>query len=146
MKKTELDNSQLGHLNFFNLILEAHGWEDTMEIEKRLDQGESISPEGIRTYWHEQTRLEAQFHAPVYMVSLSIADKAFAKQIHIFFFYDNEPIKILEWIAEVKDRLTPTTYAPLLKYFKENFQQAGDTILLTDSPSKVYELASTNSR
>jgi len=145
MKKTELNDLQLGQLNLFNLILECNGWEDNLEVEKRLDRGENVKPEGIRNYVNDYSRLEAQFHAPVYMLSLSITDKDSKQNIHLFFFYDDKPHRILEWLVSIKDQLTFQTYAPLLKQFKENYQQAGDTILLTDSPSTVYELASTNS-
>lgn len=146
MKKSELNNLQTGHLNLFNLILECNGWEDPLKVEDRLDKGECINPEGIRSYWNEMAKLEAQFHAPVYMISLSISSPASSRNIHIFFFYEDKPQRILEWIAGIKDQLNLQTYAPLLKQFKQELQESGDTILLTDSPSKVYELASANPR
>lgn len=146
MKKSELTNLQLEHLNLFNLILECHGWEDLAGIERQLDQGQPTNPEGIRTYWCEQTRLEAQFHAPVFMVSLSIMDERAARSIHVFFFYENGPEHVLEWIAQVKDRLSFQTLASLLREYKEQHELPGDTLLLTDSPSKVYEMASASSR
>ena len=42
MRKAEMTKPQLRDLNVFNLILESHGWVDQDDIEKRLDNGETL--------------------------------------------------------------------------------------------------------
>lgn len=140
MKKSELNHLQSEHLNFFNLILEYHNWEDTNGIEKALDGGESVNPEGVRNYSNEKVQLEAQFHAPIQMLSLRVSDHQQKQNVHIFFYYGNSPVHILEWLGSICNDLDLEKLPSLLHVYRNRFAEIDETILISVTPSKVYEL------
>ncbi|MEL6194458.1 MAG: hypothetical protein AAFR66_20530 [Bacteroidota bacterium] len=116
MKKSALTASQLAHLNVFSLILECDGWADPLAIERRFDGGEELSPEGMRVFESNQRVLEAQFHAPVNMITLSISTPDKEEKIVLFFLYASKPEKILEWMVSVKNSINTVNYS---KYLEE---------------------------
>ena len=136
MEKYNLTNTQLKDLGLFNLILECDGWADTEEHEKRLDRGENVKPEGRRVRSNGQAILEAQFHAPLNMISLRINDVNKADQVLFHFMYDTRPERILEWLVENSQTLCMETYP-------ESFMRLDgkcEMILLEVSKNEIYEV------
>ena len=133
MKKTLLSQTQLADLNFFHLILESYGWDDMEDSELKLDNGLDINPEGSRIFRKSYTVLKAEFHAPVNMITLKIGDCISNEEVKFHFFYDESPIKLLEWVVSVSEDLSTQTYPELLK------QTHGccDLILLQVSDSRI---------
>ncbi len=129
MKKTELTQDQINQLNIFTLILECDGWSDQMDIEENLDNGENVVPEGCRSISQGATVLEAQFHAPVNMISLSISDIRYRCKVGIFFLYVNQPERIIEWIVNVREQLSLFNYRDRLNKIKH----LGSTIMVAVS-------------
>ncbi len=136
MRKAELTKTQLRDLNVFNLILEYQGWADQQEIEKRLDAGELVNPEGIRVKSGQNAMLQARFHAPVNMISLRITDLSSDEKVQFHFLYDDRPERILEWISEIGDQLSLDTYPDLLKQADDKCEM----ILLEVSDTEIYEV------
>ncbi|MEM6764225.1 MAG: hypothetical protein AAF824_14175 [Bacteroidota bacterium] len=115
MKKSSLTASQLDHLNLFSLILECDGWADPLAIERKFDEGEEVSPEGMRVYEYQKRILEAQFHAPVNMITLGISTQGEEEKVVLFFLYMSKPEKILEWMVAVKDKISTDNYSTYLE-------------------------------
>lgn len=136
MKKIELNDTQLKHLNLFYLILECDGWIDEQACEKKLDDGLDINPEGAMIYRSEDRLLEVQLHIPVNMISLSIADRTLKHKIDLFFFYDAHPEAILEWLVRHRSKITIKNYHHKLKKSPDLCK----TILLAESTAESIEL------
>jgi len=136
MKKTELSKAQLQHLQMFNLILECDGWVDYLSVEEQLESGKDMNPEGIMSLRDDSLILEAQFHIPVQMISLSISDRIERRKVDIFFLYDQHPEHILEWIVSIRPQLQIHTYRRLLKE-ESNICK---TIFLAESNPERIEL------
>ncbi len=136
MKKTELSKAQLQHLQMFNLILECDGWVDYLSVEEQFEAGKDMNPEGIMSLRDDSLILEAQFHIPVQMISLSISDKIVRRKVDIFFLYDQHPEHILEWIVSVRPKLGIDTYRKLLK----DDSNICKTIFLAESNPERIEL------
>ncbi|RMG23364.1 MAG: hypothetical protein D6730_14600 [Bacteroidetes bacterium] len=136
MRKAELTELQLRDLNVFNLILECHGWIDQQGIEKKLDAGELVNPEGIRVKSGKNAILQARFHAPVNMISLRITDLYLDEKVQFHFLYDEKPERILEWMTEISDDLSLETYPELLKQANGKCEM----ILLEVSDTEIYEV------
>ena len=136
MRKVEMTKPQLRDLNIFNLILESNGWVDQDDIEKRLDNGETVNPEGLRMISGQSAILQARFHAPVNMISLRITDLLIDERVQFHFLYDDRPERILEWIVSVTDQLSMDTYPDLLKTANGRCEM----ILLEVSDTEIYEV------
>ena len=136
MKKSQLTETQLKHLKHFNLILECDGWVDYLSVEDQFEAGKDMNPEGVMSIREESLILEAQFHVPVQMLSLSISDKRLRQKVDIFFLYDQQPEPILEWIVSVRSDLNIHTYRNLLNQHKDICK----TIFLAESNSEHVEL------
>ncbi len=132
----DLNETQVRDLNLFNLILEAHGWHDSDETEKRILAGENQCPEGKQTIVHGTSCLEAQFHAPLNMITLQIKDIIDHDRIRFYFFYDEKVERILEWLAAVSERLNMDSYIECLK---EVFGKC-EMILLELAKDEIYEV------
>ncbi|MEM6632239.1 MAG: hypothetical protein AAF694_21360 [Bacteroidota bacterium] len=136
MKKSQLTETQLKHLKHFNLILECDGWVDYLSVEDQFEAGKDMNPEGVMSIREESLILEAQFHVPVQMLSLSISDKRLRQKVDIFFLYDQQPEHILEWIVSVRAELNIHTYRTLLNQHKDICK----TIFLAESNAEHVEL------
>ncbi len=136
MKKTELSKAQLQHLQMFNLILECDGWADYLSVEEQLESGKDMNPEGIMSLKNDSLILEAQFHIPVQMISLSISDRIERRKVDIFFLYDQYPEHILEWIVSIRPQLQIHSYRRLLK----EASNICKTIFLAESNPERIEL------
>ena len=136
MKKSQLTKTQLKHLQHFHLILECDGWVDYLSVEEQLEAGKDMNPEGVMSIREEALILEAQFHVPVQMLSLSISDKRLRQKVDIFFLYDQQPEGILEWIVQVRKELNIHTYRTLLNEHKHICK----TIFLAESNAENVEL------
>jgi hypothetical protein len=132
----DLTDTQKRDLNWFNMILEAHGWHDPEEIEKRIVAGENLCPEGKRMITHTSTSLEVEFHAPLNMITLQIKDIITFEQIRFYFFYDEKIERILEWLASVSDRINLESYIECLK---EVFGKC-EMILIELAKDEIYEV------
>lgn len=136
MLKSELNPAQLRDIKVFNLILECDGWEDQFETEKKLDAGEMVNPEGLRTIQEAFVTLQARFHAPVNMISLRIIDRFLDDRVQFHFLFDDTPERILEWIVSVRPSLTLDSYPELLKQADGKCEM----ILLEVSDTEIYEV------
>ncbi len=136
MYKSDLTHTQLKDLGLFNLILECDGWADTEEHEKRLDLGENVKPEGMRVTSNGQAMLEAQFHAPLNMISLRITDVNKADKILFHFMYDNHPERILEWLVDQRPQLCLETYPEAFM----GLDGKCEMILLEIAHDEIYEV------
>ncbi len=136
MRKQDLTPAQLRDLTVFYVILEHHDWEDTEGIEQRFDAGEKVSPEGQLTRVFGQTELRAQFHAPVRMVSLRIADLFLEEQVQFHFLYESNPESLLEWMMANAEALTLDSYPDLLK----KAEKVCAMILMEVSDQEIYEV------
>lgn len=129
MRKSELTLQQQRELEIFSLILECDGWEDPDGVEARMDRGDYVNPEGVRIYTEENQVFEAQFHAPVHMITLSLLDKSLQRKIGIFFLYSNRPERILEWITLARKKLTIANHQELIR----SAQKICPTVLVLES-------------
>jgi len=136
MKKTQLNTIQQKHLQMFNLILECDGWVDYLSVEEQMEAGKDMNPEGIMGIRSDSLILEAQFHIPVQMISLSISDRVLRRKVDIFFLYDQYPEHIMEWIVEIRPRLSIETYRELLNQNNDICK----TIFLAESNPERIEL------
>jgi hypothetical protein len=136
MHLVDLNDTQTRDLNLFNLILEAHGWDDLEETEKRIEAGENLCPEGKRTINYSSTKLEAEFHAPLNMITVQIRDIVDHEQIRFYFFYDEKVERILEWLVAVSEKLNMESYIECLK---EVFGKC-EMILLELGKDEIYEV------
>lgn len=132
----DLTDIQKRDLNWFNMILEAHGWHDPDETESRIEAGEDLSPEGKRMINYEATSLEVEFHAPLNMLTLRIKDIITSEQIRFYFFYDEKVERILEWLVAVSERLNLESYIECLK---EVFGKC-EMILIELAKDEIYEV------
>ncbi len=136
MRKSELTEHQLRDLRVFNLILDYNGWADQNNTEKKMDSGLNVNPEGYRVISGDNTILQAKFHAPVNMISLSITDLYLEEKVQFHFLFDNSPERILEWLVSISDQLNMDTYPDLLKHADGKCEM----ILLEVSDSEIYEV------
>lgn len=136
MRKADLTATQLRDLSLFNLILDCDGWMDQLDTEKRFDAGELVNPEGLRVAHGQGITLLARFHAPVNMISLRITDIHKDERVQFHFLFDNRPERILEWLVEVKTKITLETYPALLKEADGRCEM----ILLEVSETEIYEV------
>ena len=136
MKKSQFTDTQLKHVQIFNLILECDGWVDYLSIESQLNEGRDVSPEGMMSTQNDYVQLEAQLHVPVQMISLSIADSYQKHKADIFFFYDDHPERVLEWMVANRMDLDLESFQDLLRKQPEVCK----TILLAESNAESIEL------
>lgn len=136
MRKSELSENQVRDLGVFNLILDCNGWADQNNTEKKLDSGLNVNPEGYRVISGDNTILQARFHAPVNMISLSITDLYLEEKVQFHFLFDNQPERVLEWLVSISDQLNMDTYPDLLKHADGKCEM----ILLEVSESEIYEV------
>ena len=136
MRKREMTAFQLRDWSVFHLILEAHGWEDLEETERRLDRGELMKPEAMRSCWMGHLWLTARYHAPVNMISLQLADLQADEKVQGHFLYDGKPDRILEWIVSKAKGL-------VIRDFEQQVtcaQPHCEMILLEKSDLEIYEV------
>ncbi|MEM9985890.1 MAG: hypothetical protein AAF804_12440 [Bacteroidota bacterium] len=136
MKLNEMTQSQIQDWKMFHLILEAWGWEDVEDSENRLEGGEMLKPEASRLMIHSWATLEARYHAPVNMVSLRIGETTGEDTLQAHFLFDNEPQRILEWIADHGPQMS-------LESFEEDIRSAEgscEMILFERSNMEIYEV------
>ena len=136
MRLSEMTASQAKDLSLFNLILECYGWEDPTDTEGRLEAGENVKPEGFRIWRQGGLMLQARFHAPVNMISLSMIDSLRREKVQFHFIYDHNPAPILEWLVSVMESFNMDTYAELIK----DADGKCEVILLEISESEIYEV------
>lgn len=132
----DLTDTQKRDLNWFNMILEAHGWHDPDGTESRIEAGEDLCPEGKRMITHDTTSLSVEFHAPLNMITLQIKDIITFEQIRFYFFYDDQVERILEWLTAVSKQLNLETYIECLK---EVFGKC-EMILIELGKDEIYEV------
>lgn len=101
-----------------------------------MDSGLNVNPEGYRVISGDNTILQAKFHAPVNMISLSITDLYLEEKVQFHFLFDNSPERILEWLVSISDQLNMDTYPDLLKHADGKCEM----ILLEVSDSEIYEV------
>jgi hypothetical protein len=136
MRYIDLTEDQQRDLNIFNLILEYHDWVDLDECERRMDHGDSVSPEGRRLLCNGDAILDAQFHAPLNMISLQITDLQSFEKVRFHFMFDEKPERLLEWLAEACQTLSFETYPEWLK----GTEGKCEMILLDLGKNELYEL------
>jgi hypothetical protein len=136
MRQSEFNTTQARDWRLFNLILESYGWDDIDGTEGRMDQGEICTPEGYRSRRNGHALLETRFHAPVNMISLRVTDTLSQDNVQLHFLYDDQPERILEWIAAQQDAIDLDSYQHLLK----SAQQQCEMILLEKSDMEIYEV------
>lgn len=136
MKLTQLSETQVKQVNLFNLILECDGWVDEDSVEGRLQEGQDVSPEGKMSIRTDHVILESQLHIPVQMISLSITDRVLKHKVDIFFFYDENPEWVLEWMVSARDQLNLDNFQQLL----ERNLNICRTILLAETTAESIEL------
>ena len=136
MKKSELSKAQERGLNLFNLLLEHKRWDDSWGVEVDMDHGENGNPEGYRCLSRAGLLMEAKFHAPVNMISLSITDVMLEEQVQFHFLFDDRPERILEWIADKGETLNMDNYTELL----QTTEGKCEMVLLEVSETEIYEM------
>lgn len=136
MHKTDLTQNQERDLNIFNLILECNDWVDLDDCELRLERGEQVSPEGRRLLCNGKAILEAQFHAPLNMITLQITDLQTFEKVRLHFMYDEQPERLLEWLAEGGLTLQLDNYPEWLKEVNGRCEM----ILLELAHDEIYEV------
>ncbi|WNJ20404.1 hypothetical protein [Pontibacter sp. G13] len=136
MRLHELSDQQKRDLDVFHLLLEFHGWDDPENTEHRLSTGQDVTPEGYRSLLLTSTRLEARFHAPVNMISISLTDLKSEDRIKIHFLFDKQPERVLEWIAEMTVHMNLNNYQDQLK----GANGTCEMILLEVSDTEIYEV------
>lgn len=111
-------------IRMFNLILDAHGWEDVEQTEYRLDHGCAVYPHATRSSYNSTCELEATMHTQVNMVSLSLTPFASHQpSIRLHFLYKEDPVSILEQMIAAQSWLQPGLYfrfAMQLRYICED--------------------------
>ncbi|MDX1906488.1 MAG: hypothetical protein SF053_05580 [Bacteroidia bacterium] len=133
--------SQTRDLALFNLLLEYYEWEDGQDTEKRLDEGEHVNPEGLRTYRQGGLQMTARFHAPVSMISLQVVDTDTQERVQFHFLFDQVE-HVLEWIGAHAPVITLDNYPELLL----SAGSGCEMILLEVAANEIYEVKPPASR
>jgi hypothetical protein len=136
MKKSELNKTQKRDLDVFNLLLEYHRWDDSWGVEEDMDHGEDGNPEGYRCLSRSGLLIEAKFHAPVNMISVSVTDVMLDEQVQFHFLFDDRPERILEWIVSMGETLSMENYPELLRTTKGKCEM----VLVEVSDTEIYEM------
>ena len=135
MKK--LQTTPIKDIELFHLILEAYHW-DEVKTDTSTDANlYSNRPEATYNYATRNTQMVVKFHEPLNMISLWVADVRNPKQtLQLHFMYDEQPQRILEWIAAISDELTLDNYPILLKKARGKCEM----MLLELANNKMYEV------
>ncbi len=127
---------QMKDWNMFHLILEAWGWEDLEETERRFEEGEILKPEATRILRQRNQELEARYHAPVNMFSLKVTDFVQNEELTAHFLYEDLPERVLEWIVCSADQVVTENFEEIARSANVNCSM----VLFERSNMEIYEI------